>query len=64
MSVSSSVSPSTSDSSLSVAVQTGGQETSEQQVLKLLESVAEDARQTQQVTAQKTGLGSKLNISG
>ena len=36
-------------------------DTQEQQVLKVLESVSEESKQT---TAQKTGMGSQLNIIG
>lgn len=44
-----------------VDVQKAAQDVQSQQVLKVLESVNE---QSQQTTAQKTGMGSKLNIMG
>ena len=46
---------------IGVEVQKKAQDVQEQQVLKVLESANE---QSQKVTAQKTGLGNGLNISG
>lgn len=46
--------------SAQVEVMKKATEVQEQQVLKVLEGVAE---QSQKVAAQKTGLGNKLNIS-
>jgi len=51
----------TTNSEIGVNVQKKAQDIQAQQVLKVLESVSQ---QTQQVTAQKTGIGSNLNISG
>ena len=48
-------------SAVGVEVQKKAQEVQAQQVLKVLESVNE---QSQQVTAQKTGIGKNLNIAG
>ena len=45
---------------IAVEVQKKAQDVQEQQVLKVLESATE---QSQQVTAQKTGLGTHLNLS-
>lgn len=50
----------TSSSSIDVEVLKKAQDVQAQQVLKVLESTAQ---QTQQSTAQKTGLGLNLNIS-
>ena len=48
-------------SAIGVEVQKKAQDVQEQQVLKVLESATE---QSKQVTAQKTGVGSNLNITG
>ncbi len=54
------VSGSTNASTIGVEVQKKAQDVQAQQVLKILESASE---QSQQVTAQKTGMGSKLNLT-
>jgi len=51
----------TDTSTQSVDVQKKAQDVQAQQVLKVLESAN---TQSQQVTAQKTGVGSNLNITG
>ena len=51
----------TDTSAQSVDVQKKAQDVQAQQVLKVLESAN---TQSQQVTAQKTGVGSNLNITG
>ncbi len=48
-------------SAVGLEVQKKAQDVQAQQVLKVLESVN---TQSQQVTAQKTGIGSNLNITG
>jgi hydroxymethylglutaryl-CoA reductase len=55
------VSSSTGSASVQVDVMKKAQETQEQQVLKVLESTQE---QSKDVTAQKTGVGGNLNITG
>lgn len=55
------VSSSTTASSIGVEVQKKAQDVQAQQVLKILESATE---QSQQVTAQKTGVGKHINITG
>jgi len=55
------VSSSTSSSAIGVEVQKKAQDVQEQQVLKVLESATE---QSKQVTAQKTGVGQHINITG
>ncbi len=50
----------TSASSVGVEAQKKAQDVQERQVLKILDSANE---QSQQVTAQKTGVGSNLNLS-
>lgn len=55
------VSSSTGSASVQVDVMKKAQETQEQQVLKVLESAQE---QSKDVTAQKTGVGGNLNITG
>jgi len=47
--------------SVTVEAQKKAQDVQEQQILKVLEGAVE---QSKQVTAQKTGLGNSLNISG
>ena len=54
------VSASTNNSAIGVEVQKKAQDVQERQVLKVLESANE---QSQQVTAQKTGVGSNLNLT-
>ena len=54
------VSSSTGSSAIGIEVQKKAQDVQAQQVLKILESATE---QSQQVTAQKTGLGTHLNLS-
>jgi len=51
----------TNNSAIAVEVQKKAQDVQSQQVLKVLESASE---QSQQVTAQKTGIGNNLNITG
>ncbi len=51
----------TDNSAVSVDVQKKAQDVQAQQVLKVLESANE---QSKQVTAQKTGMGNNLNITG
>jgi len=55
------VSSAGTNAAISVEVQKKAQDVQEQQVLKVLESANE---QSKQVTAQKTGIGSNLNIAG
>lgn len=55
------VSSSTSGSSLGIEAQKKAQDVQSQQVLKVFESANE---QSKQMTAQKTGIGSQLNITG
>ena len=55
------VSSSTNTSAIGLEVQKKAQDVQAQQVLKVLESVNE---QSQQVTAQKTGMGNSINITG
>ncbi|MDF1883790.1 hypothetical protein JHD49_07575 [Sulfurimonas sp. SAG-AH-194-C21] len=50
----------TSNSAVGVEVQKKAQDIQAQQVLKVLESTAQ---QTQQAASQKTGIGSNLNLS-
>ncbi|MDF1876916.1 hypothetical protein JHD47_03700 [Sulfurimonas sp. SAG-AH-194-L11] len=50
----------TSNTPVSVGVQKKAQDVQAQQVLKILES---SAQQMQQTTSQKTGIGSNLNLS-
>ena len=52
---------STGSTSVQVDVMKKAQEVQAQQVLKVLESANE---QSKQVTAQKTGVGSNINITG
>lgn len=47
--------------SVQVEVMKKATEVQERQILKVLESVSE---QSQQVTAQKTGVGNNINITG
>jgi len=54
------VSSSTGSSAIGIEVQKKAQDIQAQQVLKILESANE---QSQQVTAQKTGLGTQLNVN-
>lgn len=55
------VSSSTKASSIGVEVQKKAQDVQEKQILKVLENANE---QSQQVTAQKTGMGNNINITG
>jgi len=55
------VSSSTNTLEVSLEVQKKAQDVQSQQVLKVLESVNE---QSQQTTAQKTGIGKNINITG
>jgi len=55
------ISSTNNNSAIGVEVQKKAQDVQAQQVLKVLESTNE---QSQQVTAQKTGLGNSLNITG
>jgi len=55
------VSSSGPSQSVTVEAQKKAQDVQEQQILKVLEGATE---QSKQVTAQKTGLGNSLNISG
>jgi len=55
------VSAATNTSAIAVDTQKKAQDVQAQQVLKVLESANE---QSQQVTAQKTGIGSNINITG
>jgi hypothetical protein len=55
------VSSSNGSASVQVDVMKKAQDVQEKQIMKLLESSQE---QTQQVTAQKTGVGGNLNITG
>jgi len=55
------VSSSTNTLEVSLEVQKKAQDVQSQQVLKVLESVNE---QSQEVTAQKTGIGKHINITG
>jgi len=55
------VSSSSNTSAVGLEVQKKAQDVQAQQVLKVLESVNE---QSQQVTAQKTGVGNHINITG
>ena len=55
------VSATTNNSAIGIEVQKKAQDVQAQQVLKVLEGVNQ---QTQQVTAQKTGIGSNINITG
>jgi len=55
------VSTSTDTSSVGIEIQKKAQDVQAQQVLKILESANE---QSKQVTAQKTGIGSNINITG
>ena len=54
------VSASTNNSAIGVEVQKKAQDVQERQVLKVLESANE---QSKQVTAQKTGVGSNINLT-
>ncbi|SFV50287.1 hypothetical protein MNB_SM-4-1298 [hydrothermal vent metagenome] len=54
------VSSANSGSAIGLSVQKKAQDVQAQQVLKVLES---SAQQTQQAASQKTGIGSHLNIS-
>ncbi len=54
------VSASTNSSAVGLEVQKKAQDVQAQQVLKVLESVNQ---QSQQVTAQKTGVGRNLNLT-
>lgn len=54
------VSSSTSGSSLGIEAQKKAQDVQSQQVLKVLQSSAE---QSKEITAQKTGIGTQLNIN-
>ena len=54
------VSASTSNSAVGIEVQKKAQDVQAQQVLKVLESASEQSRD---VTAQKTGIGSNLNLT-
>jgi len=55
------VTASTNNSAIGLEVQKKAQDVQAQQVLKVLESANE---QSKQVTAQKTGMGNSLNITG
>jgi len=55
------VSSSTTTSGVQVEVMKKAQEVQEQQVLKVLETASE---QSKEMTAQKTGMGKNLNITG
>jgi hypothetical protein len=55
------VSSSTGSAGVQVEVMKKAQETQAQQILKVLESAQE---QSKEVTAQKTGVGGHLNITG
>ncbi len=55
------VSSSTGSANVQVDVMKKAQETQAQQVLKVLEGAQE---QSKEVTAQKTGVGGNLNITG
>jgi len=55
------VTASTNTSAIGLEVQKKAQDVQAQQVLKVLESANE---QSQQVTAQKTGVGQNINITG
>ena len=55
------VSSSTNSSAVGIEVQKKAQDVQSQQIVKILESANE---QSKQVTAQKTGLGNGLNITG
>ena len=62
MAISSAINSATANTSaVGLEVQKKAQDVQAQQVLKVLESVN---TQSQQVTAQKTGIGSNLNITG
>jgi len=63
MEISSSVSGSTSSSAVGIEVQKKAQEVQAQQVLKVLDSASQQSSEIQQAAAQKTGIGSHLNIS-
>jgi len=52
---------STTSASVQVDAQKKAQDVQSEQVLKLIE---ESDKQTQEMTAKKTGIGSKLNIAG
>jgi len=52
---------STASTAIQIDVMKKAQDVQEQQVLKVLESATE---QSKQVTAQKTGVGSNINITG
>lgn len=52
---------STGSSSVAIDVMKKATEVQERQVLKVLESATE---QSKQVTAQKTGMGNSINITG
>ena len=54
------ISSSTSGSSVAVEAQKKAQDVQERQVLKILDSANE---QSQQAAAQKTGVGTNLNLS-
>ena len=54
------VSASTNGSAIGLEVQKKAQDVQERQVLKVLESAN---KQSQQVSAQKTGIGSNLNLT-
>jgi soluble cytochrome b562 len=55
------VSSSTASTGLQVEAMKKAQDVQAQQVLKTLESVAE---QSKEMTAQKTGMGNNINITG
>jgi len=55
------VTSSSNTSAIGLEVQKKAQDVQAQQVLKVLESANE---QSQQVTAQKTGVGNHINITG
>ena len=55
------VTASTNTSAVGIEVQKKAQDVQSQQVLKVLESATE---QSQQVTAQKTGIGNHIDITG
>jgi len=63
MGISSSISGATSGSAVGIEVQKKAQDIQAQQVLKVLDSATKSSSEIQQVTAQKTGIGSNLNIS-
>ena len=55
----------TASTGLQADVMKKAQDVQEQQVTKLLEGATEQSqKQSQQVTAQKTGMGSSLNLLG